>query len=562
MPILIRDLKRNIPLLLFLGALTCCGLYHDFLAAFFSAAVLLYLLVIAVKRKGILLLLNPAVLFALALPAVYLLCSFWAVDGGMAVFGFVKFLPAPLFLLAFQQETGNKKCLFDILPYYGTVTTVLAAILMQFSPLDHYFAVAGRLAGFFQYSNTYALFTLICLICLATKSALTVRDYLCAAILIGGILYSGSRTVMLLAGLCVVLLIIFLPGKRVKLIFGGLFAAMLVAAVLYAVTTDSFDDIGRFLRLSLSESTFLGRLLYYKDALFVIATHPFGLGYMGYHLSQQSFQTGFYSVQFVHNDLLQLLLDVGWLPTAAAIFVIGRAFFRKNTSLRRRLLIFAIIAHACFDFDLQFPAMLTLFLLVLDDDTGKAVRLKPHTLFAPVPMAAVLTAVCLYFGTAQMLSYSGKYAASLSVYPYNTTAQIHLMISKTKITDAVKIADKILARNEYVAVAYSAKARDAYSKGRFQDVVKYKKDVFTYAPYQIEDYNEFCQMMIVGIQLYEQKGDAKSAEYCLRQLLAVPNMLKKVEANTDPLAYRLKDKPVLTLDNELAQVIAKLEAAS
>ncbi len=559
---MIRVVKNNVPLLLMLGALSLCGLFHDFLAALFSVALLVYLLVTAMKQKALSLFLNPVTVLALALPVVYLLCSLWAVDSGMAVLGFVKLLPAPLFLLAFRQEIGCKERLLDVLPHYAAVTTALTAVLMQFPPLDNYFAVAGRLAGFFQYSNTYALFVLMSLICLITKPILKRYDYLCAAVLIGGILYSGSRTVMLLTGVCVVLLVLFVPGGRTKLIFGGLFVAMLVVAVVYAVVTNRFDDIGRFLRLSLSESTFLGRLLYYKDALGVIATHPFGLGYMGYHLSQQSFQTGFYAVQYVHNDLLQLLLDVGWIPAAGAVFVIGRAFFKKGASLRRRLLMFVTVAHACFDFDLQFPAMLALFLLVLEEDAGKPVTLKPHTLLSPAPIAAVLAVVTLYFGTAQVLTYGGKHEAALTLYPYHTSAQIKLMTAQTKIADAAAIADDILARNEYVAVAYSAKARLAYSQGRFQEVVNYKQKVFTYAPYQIDDYNEFCQMLVVGIQLYEQHGDKNSADYCRRQLLAVPGRLKRVEANTDPLAFRLKDKPPLTLGSEWTQVIAEMEATS
>lgn len=53
----------------------------------------------------------------------------------------------------------------------------------------------------------------------------------------------------------------------------------------------------RFYVFSIKESTFVGRLLYYYDALPVIRKNPFGLGYMGYYYIQQSIQTGVYFVK-------------------------------------------------------------------------------------------------------------------------------------------------------------------------------------------------------------------------------------------------------------------------
>ena len=117
------------------------------------------------------------------------------------------------------------------------------------------------------------------------------------------------------------------------------------------------------------------------------------------------------------------------------------------------------------------------------------------------------------------------------------------------------MADRILEQNEYVSIAYSAKARYAYSVGDFGKVISYKKDVFKYAPYQIEEYNEYCRMLIIGIQLYEQNGDIDSAEYCKNELLEVPEILKSVEKKTDELAFRLTDKPQLTLDDEILNYI-------
>ena len=68
--------------------------------------------------------------------------------------------------------------------------------------------------------------------------------------------------------------------------------------------------------LSLNESTFIGRIIYFKYGLRLIAKNPFGLGYLGFYYTEQFNQTAVYSVRYIHNELLQLLLDIGWLPAA------------------------------------------------------------------------------------------------------------------------------------------------------------------------------------------------------------------------------------------------------
>ena len=148
------------------------------------------------------------------------------------------------------------------------------------------------------------------------------------------------------------------------------------------------------------------------------------------------------------------------------------------------------------------------------------------------------------------------------LYPYNTLAQIELLTEEINIDQMNNIADDILSRNEYIAVAYSAKARYAYSNGNFEDVITYKKKVFKYAPYQIEDYNEYCRMLIIGIQLYEQSGDSFSAEYCFKELQKVPEMLERVKNRTDSLAFLLTDKPELELEPEITTWTEKYESGA
>ena len=96
-------------------------------------------------------------------------------------------------------------------------------------------------------------------------------------------------------------------------------AASVLALVIYSALFDSFGIFRRVLSLSFTESTFVGRFLYYMDALPQILRRPFGMGYMGYYYDQLSVQTGVYSVMYLHNDLFQLVLDTGWIPAASSL---------------------------------------------------------------------------------------------------------------------------------------------------------------------------------------------------------------------------------------------------
>ena len=78
-------------------------------------------------------------------------------------------------------------------------------------------------------------------------------------------------------------------------------------------------DVQRLLRLTLNSSTLNGRILYWYDAVKMIVKNPLGLGYMGYFFMQPQFQTGNYVTKYVHNDILQLVLDAGIV--VAVLFV-------------------------------------------------------------------------------------------------------------------------------------------------------------------------------------------------------------------------------------------------
>lgn len=550
--------KTNFTEIFLIGCITLTGLFYTYISCLSSAVLCGYLIYKYVKRTTLRWYTNLSSIAILLLVAAYGLTAFWAIDSGMAVIGFFKFLSVLLFAIVLMQQEENSEVFLRSIPYVAAAMTFLSAILMQISALKDIFSVAGRLAGFFGYPNTFALFLLFALIITVTKDSLCKADIIIIPILLFGIVYSGSRTVFVLTAVTVLSLIILLKNKKLKIGVISIVIAAVLGAIIYAALTNNVSAIGRFLTISLKESTFIGRLLYFQDALPIILRHPFGLGYMGYYYIQTSIQTGVYSVQYIHNDFLQMLLDIGWIPTAVFVAALLKAFFKKGTTYRKRLLIFVLCAHCCFDFDLQFVAIFMLLVTIMDIKSGNDIELKiSKPLY--ISVVTVLAVACVYIGCAQAFSRFGNVAVSSKMYPWNTQNDIVAITSVSSPEEMNEIADRILARNKYVTVAYSAKARYAYSKGDFANVIKYKKKAIDTAVFSYDEYEDFCYLLINGIYLYEKHGDDYSANVCRKELVATIKELQKNTERLSKLGRMIDDQPKTQLPDEILRYAENLK---
>lgn len=500
---------------------------------------------------------NFLFLSAVIIPVMYGISSIWAVDSGMALFGMAKFLPLPLFVLAVSQlEQKEKAELLDYIPLSGGMMVLLSAVLGMIPVIDQYFVVNSRLAGFFQYPNTFALYLLIGIIILISGEKWAKGSIAYLVVLIGGVLLSGSRTGFILLVFTTICYLLLLRGKRIRRGLGGAAVSVVLFAGLYVWITGDTESVGRYLTTSLSSSTFLGRLLYFKDALPVILTHPFGLGYMGYYFTQGSFQTGVYSIVNIHNELIQLLLDIGWIPTGIFLWAVIRGFI-KNRS-RNRMIIAVIMLHSMMDFNLQFISIFFILLAVLDVPeekdrnriSGKKILLLGF---------ALIEGVSIWLGADSALYYLKMYPQAVSLYPGNTNAWMQMLMETESTTEMEELADRILALNPENALANNAKARAAYSEGNFGAVIEYKEKALAYYRYNLTEYLDYFNMLYVGYQLYMQSGDPGSAEICAEKMREIPERLEEVEKETDPLAYRINDKPELELPEEYWDVLESLE---
>lgn len=531
------------------------GAFHEHTSCLISVAISAYFFTRILSEGKIRVRINFMFVSIAVICLFYGLTCFWAIDSGMAFIGFVKYLPILLYLLLLYQEERESQVL-TILPYVAVGMVVISAVGAQIPMLKAFFTVAGRFAGFFQYPNTFAIFLLLCELLILQKAELRLWDYISVAVLIGGILYTGSRTVFLLFIASNFVMILLIANKKAKAVMLLVLLFSIVAILLLMLLLRDNAIVSRYLNMDFGASTFVGRILYVIDALPLVLKYPFGMGYMGYYYMQNSIQSGVYYVTFVHNDFLQLFLDIGWIPALLFLGMIGSFFFKKKVSLTRKLIVATFCVHTFFDFDLQYMAMFFLLLLLMYTEDGKEMVYKVTGWKRAVPL--LVLAVSTYMGVALILAHYKQMDASNAMYPYNTRNNLNRM-EEAELAEANQIADHILKQNEACYGPYSVKAQYAYSQGNFAETIKNKHEAFERNPFRYTEYKEYCVMLLNGISIFSRQGDVASVRACNQEILATYERLESNKTRLSKLGKRIEEQPILEFSEDIMQYIQKIE---
>lgn len=552
----------NIPifLILFLAvSFIFSGSYFINSSSLLTILMSVYLIFLIIKNKKLKISFDINLLTLTLLVFSYLFSNFWSVDSGMAFLGFVKFFPVFLFYLLYCQCHERKDRIIHYLPIFGSCMTIFSFIMMHYPILSEWVSVAGRLAGFFQYPNTYALFMLVCFIISFFEINLKKIDWLPIVnllIALFGIYMSGSRTVFILT--IFVILAILLKTRR-KIFY--ILSVTIVLAIFGLFVVNNFTNLPHIFNISINESTFLGRLLYYYDAIPVILKNPFGLGYYGYYFLQPQIQTGVYSVVNVHNELLQFMLDIGIIPALLLYACIIKSIWINRFNFRNCLVLCVLFLHSLFDFDFQFISVFFVLILFLDIHNIKEFQLQLYKKIAFIIILVVLLPISFFVGLSDYYYMTGNYEKSLNAYNLNTMAKIQLL-QTTESTESMEIlANSILSSNQHVSIAYSAKARVAFANGNIEEFIKMKVTAIELAPYQYDEYIDYLNSLAYCVHQYLEIGDEESAELCVKRAESIIQMLDELKNKTSFLGWKINDLPKVTLSYENLKLIEDLRGS-
>ena len=202
--------------------------------------------------------------------------------------------------------------------------------------------------------------------------------------------------------------------------------------------------------------------------------------------------------------------------------------------------------------------MFMLLILLCDDDSDKTIIINSKSTI-PIALIAACALISLYMAIPLTMTYLKIYDAASSLYPYNTQNEIARIPTIEDIEESKILADNILERNEYVTIGYSVRSHYYYSQGDFSGVIRAKNTIFEKFPFMYEEYEEYCYMLIQGIELYKEYNDEKSAEFCIEELKKVPQTLKSTEKLLSPLGKMIKDQPKTELPEDIIEYINSLE---
>lgn len=561
------------------------GTFYDFSVFLVTLIFSGILLGIFIKNKKLKIEINNMFLLSMVLFIFSFLGIFWAIDKNDAIIGTLRMLSLVIFSILLMQCTKEEKeKILNVIPYSGLVMLILSIIIGFIPALRNIvYSESNRITGMFQYSNVFALYLLIGFIIITNKkkkeekvkeakeeSVKTEKNkkenrekllkkyspIICGIILLIGILMTGSRTTFIITTIYIIYLC-FRKENRYRKIYGITYAVILLLLGIYVLITKNIETIGRIFTISMDSSTLLGRILYWKDGLNLLLENIFGYGYMGYSYKIYEIQTGMYYTKFVHNDYLQMALDIGIIPLVIFIIFLVKSLFSKNNSKLNKIILIAIIIHMFLEFDLQFMIIFYILLMCLEERTYKKIEIEKS--ITSYLVIGIVILVYGYYGIACFMNYIKQDEIAINMLGDFTEAKVNVMNSTENLNTANRLADEVLEKNIYAYQAYGIKAIYYLQNNEFEKMIEMKKKEISldkYNPQVYEDY-VFCLSQVLEKYAKEQ-NDEEIIKYS-KYVFEVENMIQDVKNKTDKITEKLQDSSKIELSEETLNYINNIK---
>lgn len=538
----------------------CCalyGMYYEFCGAVMTVVLATLLGFSLLCNRTIFLKLNLGIIISAVLLVFYSIASVYAVDSGMAFLGIFKYSWIFLFLLCYGNlKQQDKERIVNSIPYIGMVMCLLGVFSFFVDELYSVFYVNDRLGGCFQYPNTFALFLLVGVIVLCREKKMNKSRIFVLLCLLSGIFLTGSRMVLVLTG-GVILFLIWTNRNQILLVCT---IGITLLAVGYFLLTKDVENIGRITTFSLTDSSLVGRFLYIWDAVPLLLDHPFGLGHMGYYYMQNMIQSGVYTVQYVHNDWLQIGLDVGLVPMLLCLFAVLKTLLDKRLHTSKKLIVAVIFLHGCLDFNLSYGVMLCILLMIMEGvtlqnvetESNKVIVLCGGRKIAMVVILAMAGIVSIYSLVPTVAYYNENAELALQWYPWHTEAKLLLLSDSEDLEEVERLAEDIMKQNDTCALAYYAKAMVAYCEDDYEKVIQYQKGAIERNYFSYEEYMNYAVMLYDGVMMSDNQ---EVREQCISELNSIPQYMEMAMERLSTMGGMINDQPNLYMDEMLESVL-------
>ena len=561
------------------------GTFYDFSVFLVTLIFSGILLGIFIKNKKLKIEINNMFLLSMVLFIFSFLGIFWAIDKNDAIIGTLRMLSLVIFsILLMQCKKEEKEKILNVIPYSGLVMLILSIIIGFIPALRNIvYSESNRITGMFQYSNVFALYLLIGFIIITNKkkkeekvkeakeeSVKTEKNkkenrekllkkyspIICGIILLIGILMTGSRTTFIITTIYIIYLC-FRKENRYRKIYGITYAVILLLLGIYVLITKNIETIGRIFTISMDSSTLLGRILYWKDGLNLLLENIFGYGYMGYSYKIYEIQTGMYYTKFVHNDYLQIALDIGIIPLVIFIIFLVKSLFSKNNSKLNKIILIAIIIHMFLEFDLQFMIIFYILLICLEEKSYKGYEIeKSITSYLTI---GIVILVYGYYGVACFMNYIKQDKIAINMLENFTEAKINVMNSTENINTANRLADEILENNKYAYQAYGIKAIYYLQNNEFDKMIEMKKKEIALDKYNPQVYEDYVLYLSQVLEKYAKEQNKEEIIKYSKYIFEVEDMIEDVKNKTDKITEKLQDSSKIELNEETINYINNIK---
>ncbi|MCR4999185.1 MAG: O-antigen ligase family protein [Lachnospiraceae bacterium] len=496
-------------------------------------------------------------------PLVLLIGSIIAVistpSHGMAILGILRLVCDGLFVLFLLQVSSEERDhVLELIPAIGCGIVITGCITFFIPALQREFFVLQRLGGHFFYANALGLYLLIGWVILVfqyREQYPKVLFYLQFVCLLCGIFWTGSRSAFMLLVPSICFIAARMTKQRIFLLLFSI--AILLSFVCYVFLTGNTTSFGRFVTTSLHSGTLIERIICWRDGWTVLLANPLGLGYKGFTMMENAIQTGPYSVQFVHNDWLQIALDHGIIGFVGFTTFILMCLWKQRSMKRWLLITIGIIMFV--DFNMQYESIVLVFLLLIPWETEQSPAVTVPLPRKPIGIVVATSICCLGLGwlaVADLASLTGHYKTSMAMYPWNWQVRMYDLSSDMTLETIPARAEELLKQNPWNPTAYNALSIYYDKQNNYTFAIDRAKNAVKYHRYDFANYDNLILFYGRGIESALADGNETVANKWIEQLEAIPEEIIEFRLAQDELSNSIAKDDAYQLSDLSLEILA------